>query len=172
MVQLCLIICVIISVLSWRPAQSELGSPDRVSGTLTSDSDWWLVLTGNCHKNYSIVSIVLWFMPCCHHHKLPWVVITTGVSTKDIFTMASLSSSVSHLDSLLNRIILNLMNMRSERRWVMTFDDQQLLTGSWKLAKFISDNKTSQWEVSRNWGELRSIYRIISPLPPWSCDQV
>ena len=32
----------------------------------------------------------------------------------------------------------------------MTSDDQQLLTGSWKLAKFISDNKNSQWEVSRN----------------------
>ena len=80
MVQLCRIICVIISVLSWYlpgiPV-SAIWSPAHWTASLHSDS--WLALTGNCRKNYSIVSIVFGFQQS-HHHKLPWVL--RGVSSR------------------------------------------------------------------------------------------
>ena len=69
---LCNYLC-IIAIFAWDTSQCNLG---RLSGpclyTLTPDSDPWLALTGNCRKNYSIVSIVFWFWQS-HHHKLPWV---------------------------------------------------------------------------------------------------
>ena len=160
---LCNYLCIIV-IFAWDTSQSNLGRA-LWTVSLTPDSDPWLALTGNCRKNYFIVSIVFWFRQS-HHHRLPWVVersLHQGHLHPILVIIVLIFS-----DSVIKKLRVK-MNMR---RWVMTDDDQQLLTGSWKLAKFISDNKNSQWEVSRNWGELRSIYRIISPRHPWSCDQV
>ena len=68
---LCNYLCIIV-IFAWDTSQSNLG---RVLWTvsLTPDSDPWLALTGNCRKNYFIVSIVFWFRQS-HHHRLPWVV--------------------------------------------------------------------------------------------------
>ena len=119
-------------------------------------------ITISCRAEHCIES-VSYSIVCWHHKKpvrsmnwqSPFSAFSPRVSSTTLDSASSTDSSPEQKPS-------GNMNW-GLRRWVMTSDDQQLLTGSWKLAKFISDNKNSQWEVSRNWGELRSIYRIISP---------
>ena len=77
---LCNYLCIIV-IFAWDPSQSNLvpGLTGPRLHSLTPDSDPWLALTGNCRKNYSIVSIVFGFQQS-HHHKLPWVL--RGVSSR------------------------------------------------------------------------------------------